>query len=221
MVYADMQEWRDGVNSHYTVSDEMSDRRRYELKKRGERMADTRRRIVEATVELHRTVGPAATRINEIARRAGVRRVTVYSHFPDDAALIGACSQHWRQLHPTPDPATWRAEADAGRRLRRALTELYGWYRETEPMTANVLRDMALLPPLRQVIEAGLGRYIEAVHGLLLETAAPPPGRLEPTAAVLRVAIGFPTWQALAPLGDAAAAELAAQCVELAARMAG
>ena len=82
----------------------MGEKRKYELKKRAERLADTRRRITEATVELHRTVGPAATQINEVARRSGVQRMTVYNHFPDDTALLAACSAHWRALHPTP---TW------------------------------------------------------------------------------------------------------------------
>ena len=93
----------------------MSAKRKYELKKRAEPLAETRRRITEATVELHRTVGPAATQINEVARRAGVQRVTVYNHFPDDAALLSACSAHWRALHPTPALAAWRAVDDPGR----------------------------------------------------------------------------------------------------------
>lgn len=64
----------------------MTGKRKYELKKRAERLAETRRRITEATVELHRTVGPAATQINEVARRAGVQRMTVYNHFPDESS---------------------------------------------------------------------------------------------------------------------------------------
>ena len=127
----------------------MSEKRKYELKKRAERLADTRRRITEATVELHRTVGPAATQLNEVARRAGVQRMTVYNHFPNDTALLTACSAHWRALHPTPDLAAWRAAGRPGARLRLGLGQLYGWYRETEPMTANVLRDAQVLPALR------------------------------------------------------------------------
>src|ERR671923_1576172 len=112
----------------------MATKRKYELKKRAERLAETHRRITEATVELHGTGGPAATRISEVARRAGVQRVTVYNHFPDEASLLGACSAHWRALHPAPDPTAWDGD------LRAALRELYAWYRETEPMMANVLR---------------------------------------------------------------------------------
>src|ERR687895_1195492 len=105
----------------------MAEKRRYELKKRAERLADTRRRITEATIELHRTVGPAATQISEIARRAGVRRMTVYNHFPDEATLFAACSAHWRALHPAPDLARWRVIAEPGERLRVGLGELYAW----------------------------------------------------------------------------------------------
>jgi Bacterial regulatory proteins, tetR family len=53
------------------VFSEMAEKRKYEMKKRAERQRQTRRRIVEATVELHRTRGPANTTISEIAQRAG------------------------------------------------------------------------------------------------------------------------------------------------------
>ena len=57
--------------------------RRYELKKRAEGQAETRRRIVRAAVELHGTLGPARTSVSAIAERAGVRRATVHDQFPD------------------------------------------------------------------------------------------------------------------------------------------
>jgi AcrR family transcriptional regulator len=197
------------------MSNEMVEKRKYELKKRAERLADTRRRITEATVELHRTVGPAATQINEVARRAGVQRMTVYNHFPDDTALLAACSAHWRALHPTPDLATWRAVADPGARLRLGLEQLYGWYRETDPMTANVLRDAQVLPALRSILEGGLLRYLDQARKVLIEPIdAPDRERVEGAA---RAAIDLHTWRALAPLGDAEAADLAAGLIELAA----
>ena len=103
--------------------------RKYELKRRAERQADTRRRIVEATVALHTSVGPARTTISAIAERAGVERHTVYAHFPDEHRLHAACSAHWRELHPFPDTDAWTA-ADPADRLRRALDDVYGWYEE-------------------------------------------------------------------------------------------
>jgi AcrR family transcriptional regulator len=92
--------------------------RKYELKQRAERVAETRRRIVDAAVELHTTVGPAPTSLAAVAARAGVQRHTLYRHFPDREALFAACSAHWRELHPF--PGLGRQE---GR--EQALTALY------------------------------------------------------------------------------------------------
>lgn len=192
----------------------MAERRKYELGKRAEQVEETRRRIVEATVALHLTVGPAATEVTEVARRAGIRRPTVYKHFPDGAALLGACSAHWRTLHPAPDIAAWAALPDPAERLRTGIRELYGWYRETEPMTANVLRDAERLPALREIVETGLGRYLAAVRAEL--------GRGRPRRRAVRAAVAaaadFHLWRVLARagLGDAEAADLAARLVELA-----
>lgn len=194
----------------------MGEKRKYELKQRAERLAETRRRITEAAVELHRTVGPSATHINEVARRAGVQRMTVYNHFPDETSLFAACSAHWRALHPAPDLATWRAVEDPGARLRLGLGELYRWYRETEPMTANVLRDAQVLPALRAIVEGGLLRYLDEARKVLTEPLDAS-GRRQRVEAAARAAVDLQTWRALAPLGDTDAADLAAGLVELAA----
>jgi AcrR family transcriptional regulator len=195
----------------------MTEKRRYELKKRAEKVDQTRRRILEATVELHRTIGPVATRITDVARRAGVQRVTVYDHFADEAALLAACSAHWRALHPAPDPAPWRAVSDGAKRLRLALGDLYAWYHETEPMTANVLRDAETIPALRAVVDGGLGHYLSDVRMLLAEPFHARGNRRVRIDAAIRAAVDFHFWRALAPLGDGQAAELAAGLVELAA----
>lgn len=196
---------------------QMTTKRKYELKRRAEQFEETRRRITEATVELHRTVGPAATQISEVARRAGVERVTVYNHFPDQASLLAACSAHWRSLHPAPDLEGWRAISDPGRRLRTGLHELYAWYRETEPMTANVLRDAEIIPALGVVIRGGLGRYLAAARRVLVEPFGVRGRRRERVEAAACAAVDFHTWRALSPLGDADAAELAAGFIEHAA----
>ena len=89
--------------------------RKYEKKRRAELEAETRRRITEAAVELHGTVGPARTSISAVAERAGVRRSTVYRHFPDEAALFDACSSHWAAANPVPDMAAWAVDRGSGR----------------------------------------------------------------------------------------------------------
>jgi AcrR family transcriptional regulator len=205
------------VYSETRRGERVAERRRYQLKKRAERLEQTRARIVEATSELYRTVGPAGTQVTEIARRAGVQRVTVYNHFPDAASLLAACSAHWRASHPAPDPTAWLGIEDPAIRLRRGLAALYGYYRETEPMTANILRDAEVVPALRPLVDEGLGASLDRMQALLAEPYRAREERLERVEAAVRAAVDFHTWRALAALGDAGAAELAAGLVELAA----
>ena len=146
--------------------------------------------------------------------------MTVYNHFPDETALLAACSAHWRALHPTPDLATWRAVQDPGARLRLGLRELYGWYRETEPMTANVLRDAQVLPSLNAILEGGLLRYLNQARRVLTEPIGARGRRRQRVDAAARAAIDLHTRRPLAPLGDAEAADLAARLIELAANTA-
>ncbi len=128
-------------------------RGKYNLKARAERYQQTRQRIVEATVELHRTAGPARTTITEIAKKAGVERQTVYNHFPDELSLFKACSAHNRALNPPPDPEPWKLIPDPEERLRRALAEVYAYYSRNEQMIANVTRDAQANPNVRKVLE--------------------------------------------------------------------
>src|SRR3954469_22389923 len=91
----------------------MSDQKRpYRMRRRAELEEQTRRRITESTIALHEELGPARTSISAIAERAGVRRSTVYRHFPDENALFAACSTHWRAANPPPNPRAWAATED-------------------------------------------------------------------------------------------------------------
>ncbi len=116
------------------------------MRARLENVDQTRRRITEATMRLHEQVGPAATTVSAVADRAGVTRVTVYRHFPDDEALIGACAAHWGALHPPPDTASWLSIDDPERRLRAALLDLYAWARAAAPMMTKIYRDLHVMP---------------------------------------------------------------------------
>src|ERR671914_3025215 len=115
------------------MAPETQSRRRYEKRARAAQEEATRLRIIEATIALHGTVGPARTTISAIADRAGVRRATVYRHFPDERALFLGCSGTWRERNPVPDPATWAAIPDPAERLTAALDAIYGWYERVEP----------------------------------------------------------------------------------------
>lgn len=120
--------------------------RRYELKRRAERQDETRQCIVDATIELHKTVGAAQTTVSEIAKRAGVGRVTVYRHFPDEESLFYACSGHYFSQHPFPDIERWRQIADPHDRLRTGLRESYAWHEENRQMITMALAEARELP---------------------------------------------------------------------------
>src|SRR3954464_7329715 len=167
--------------------------RKYELKKRAERQAETRRRIVEAAVDLHGTIGPARTSVSAIAERAGVQRHTYYRHFPDDRSLSLACSGMHLEENPLPDPEAWRAIEDSERRLRRGLDELYSYYEEHAPLLANVMRDAQVHPLTAEIVELRFGPPMGAIRNVLAN------GRRSKRAlALLDVALAFSTWHTLA-----------------------
>lgn len=167
--------------------------RKYELKRRAERQAETRRRIVEAAVELHTTVGPARTTISAIAERAHVERHTVYAHFPEERALFQACSSHWRQLHPFPDSAQWASIRGRTEQLRTALDRIYRWYELVEDDLAILVRDGAVHEQTGQLQQERM-RALERIQQSL--------ARAWPRRKTVRAAIGhalqFETWRSLA-----------------------
>jgi AcrR family transcriptional regulator len=176
-------------------------KRKYQMKKRAERQRQTRQKIVEATVDLHRTIGPANTTVSEVAKRAGVNRLTVYNHFPDTIDLLKACSRSWTERHPAPDPTPWAEIGDPQRRLRTALTELYGFYARTEPMRGNVLRDAETMPELAALLEGSIVPYLGAVRDLLAEGWEVGDDRRRRRRrrllATIKLAIDFHTWRSL------------------------
>ncbi|MFO7653984.1 MAG: TetR/AcrR family transcriptional regulator [Candidatus Krumholzibacteriia bacterium] len=188
------------------------------MKARARRLAETRQRITEAAVRLHETVGPARTTVSEVARLAGVQRMTVYNHFPSDVELLDACSGHWLAQNPPPDPAAWTAVADPQERLLTALRQLYAWYRAGRDMMGNSLRDEPLVPGLAAIMAAKWWPYVEAVDAALGEGLLDGATRPASVRAALRLAVAFPTWRTLADAGldDAAAAALAAAFVAVA-----
>ena len=120
----------------------MADQTRpYRMQRRAESQEQTRQRIAESAVALHGTLGPSRTSISAVAAHAGVRRSTLYRHFPDEAALFDACTAHWTAANPPPDLGDWPAIESPDERLRVALDELYAFYGRTETMLDNLFRD--------------------------------------------------------------------------------
>ena len=195
------------------------ERRRYEKKRRAELEAETRLRITESAVELHGTIGPARTSISAVADRAGVRRSTVYRHFPDETALFTACSSHWAAENPVPDIEAWRSIGDPEKRLRDGLDELYAFYRRTEQMMDNLHRDELTVPVVKRMF-APFREYLSAARETLLRGRPVRGRRRDTTRAAIGHALAYPTWRSLTReqgLDDAHAAALMCELVAAAA----
>lgn len=167
-------------------------RRPYRLRQRALRQDETRRRIVDAAVKLHTTVGPARTTVKAIAEGAGVERLTVYRHFPDVDSLFEACSTRGRALWPPPQPAGWASIADPRARLKTGLLDVYRYYEKRGDGFAAIMRDFNSLPPwLREALRAQQQVMIK----VLMRDWPDRPGRL--LRAALGHAIDFHTYRSL------------------------
>jgi AcrR family transcriptional regulator len=197
----------------------MTDEKRpYRMKRRAELEAETRLRITESAVALHGTLGPARTSISAIADNAGVRRSTVYRHFPDEAALFAACSSHWRAANPVPELARWQAIAEPDERLRRGLEELYAHYRRTERMRENLVRDEKTMPTVQKTF-ATFRVYLDGAADVLMRGRPLRGSAAKRVRAAIGHALAFTTWQSLARgqgLDDEQAADLMCRLVDAA-----
>jgi AcrR family transcriptional regulator len=183
------------------MGNETRSKRKYELKQRAEEMAETHRRITEAGIELHGTVGPSRTTMSAVAKRAGVERRTLYRHFPTENDLFQACSTHYFAAHPWPDLADWRAIRDPRQRLQRALDELYAYYERTEPMLTNVLRDAELVESARDAVAPLHAHLHQAAELLTAGYGARGQKRRALLDGALRHALAFSTWRSLSTNG--------------------
>jgi AcrR family transcriptional regulator len=185
--------------------------RKYELKRRAERQQETRQRIVDAAIQLHRTKGPARTTFSDIATLAGVQRHTLYRYFPDERQMGFACSGHHFAQNPPPDPAEWEGAGEPRERLRLGLAALYSWYERNEDMFTCVLRDAEVDPLTRELFEL---RGAEPM-GRIRRSLAVGLDRGKPVQAALDLALDFHAWRRLwhSGLDATEAAELMAGAV--------
>jgi len=188
-------------------------KRPYRKKKRARQEQETRRRITEAAVELHRTLGPARAGITDVAKLARVSRMTVYSHFPTEVDLFMACSTHWASSNPFPDPSAWAPIEDPAERLNTALEELYRWYGRKQDMLGKVLRDIHTVEALATVMGELWSPWMQAIIDTLATGWAPKHAGDKEFTAALRLAVDFDTWRLLTGSGldDGVAAGLIAR----------
>ena len=187
--------------------------RTYTLRKRAESQAETRRRIVDAAVDLHGSIGPAQTTFSMVADRAGVQRHTLYAHFPDERSLLMACSGLVHEQDPPPSADPWRSIADPGERLRTGLAAIYAWYERHAELLGCVLRDAEHHPIVREISQLRFGPA-RAAYGEVLGAKLNARQR-----ALLHLALSFFTWRTLvrdAGLKQGAAVRTMADAIECA-----
>lgn len=170
------------------------EKRKYQLNRRAKRQNETRQRILDATIALQQRVGVFGTTISAIAEKAGVERLTVYRHFPDETALLTAATTYYLETNPPPDPESWRDIADPRLRLRVGLTATYAYHQQTDSMIAHLIQGMPYKPVVCDALEGYFAHWTR-VHGILSE------GWDTPNPELLKAAVGhalsFKTWHSL------------------------
>ena len=190
------------------------------MTRRASAAAQTRRRIIDATRELHTSQGIAATSWDDIAARAGVGVGTVYRHFPSLDELIPACGEISMQVVALPDPRRASSLFDGldapAERLERLVREAFGIYERGAPELRAIRNEPHVHP---HVAEAG--EELEASLSALVEAAVEPSGITPADRAVVRAMIDLGTWQSLRDQGLGPAEAVDAVSSMLAARLHG
>jgi AcrR family transcriptional regulator len=211
----------DSTNAYAQSMQETAPRRRYTLRRRAERQAETRARIVEAALAEYAAGGPSRATISGIAARAGVERLTVYRHFPDGTGLVEAACGRLLADHPLPDMRAWFAERRPAERLRSSLGELFAFYRAAGAALEGLWVDRGLVDE----VPRGLDPLTTPLRQLPAALAEGWPtygdhGR-ERLRAVIAHALAPETWRSLtrdAGLPDDAAVEVLVRLATVTAR---
>jgi AcrR family transcriptional regulator len=166
--------------------------RRYRPDRRLAARDETRRRIVQATVDLHAEHGVTGTSYAMIARRADVAIPTVYNHFPTRPDLITACTGHVAALAPPPGPQLLQDLPDAEARLRALARGLFAYYRYAERWLRWAQHEVAFVPELADFLQ----RANEERRGLIALALEPAVGKRVPAtlAALCDLLLDFPAW---------------------------
>jgi AcrR family transcriptional regulator len=143
--------------------------RRYTLGKRAETKAETRARIVAATLRLYQEMGVAEATVPAIARAADVAPATVRNHFPTSHDLAEATALALLADLRMPDASIFEGATSLTERVDRLLGELVAFFergtdwwrvREADRMSGDAW-------------SAPETRYYELMGGLIAAAIAP------------------------------------------------
>ena len=170
--------------------------RKYTKSKRADQQQGTRTRIVEAVVALHQELGPANTSIKAVAEKAGVQRLTVYRHFPDEESLFQACSSAYFKENPPPDISRWADESDATKQSYTAILAFNQYYRRTASMFKSIYRDIDKVEAVQRPM-AEFEAYLHMASDDLLKTWKLRGAKKKQCLITLRHCLLFTTWESL------------------------
>lgn len=172
------------------------EKRKYKMTRRAQEQERTRQKIVAATMALHGSVGPKATTISAVAEKAGVQRLTVYRHFPDEESLFLACSTQWLSENAPPNISDWADQRNPQKRTAHALLSLYGYFGETRDMWQLVYRDIDQVPAMQRPLDE-FHDYLSSIRDDLLAGWQPKGRKSQPLRATVGHVLRFDTWNSL------------------------
>ncbi|MBI2780810.1 MAG: TetR/AcrR family transcriptional regulator [Chloroflexi bacterium] len=106
--------------------------RTYKLGKRADTTEATRQRILDATIDLYRTHGVAATTLKAIAGAADVSRGTILNHFGSADGLLGAVLDHVVATLELPDPRIYEGLSSRDDRIRAFVHASFDFQERSE-----------------------------------------------------------------------------------------
>jgi len=185
-------------------------KRPYDMQRRATLEADTRERIVRATVDLHAKHGPLGTSYGMIAKRAQVAPQTVYNHFPAMDALLGACTSHVGSRAPHLGLDTLKSGRTPAKRLELLATAVFARHAYLAPWMRHAWYEAALIPELNAILDKSKAALRQMIAAAII------PER-EPSAAFVDAAfvlLDYPAWQTLSQgRSNAEAVRIASDCL--------
>ena len=175
----------------------------------------TRERVIETTLELHKSHGIQGTTWPEIAEAAGVPMDTLEALFPTFDDLVRSCGRHLMETLRVPPadraPAVFAGASSENERLHRMVETFFGAYERGADGIAVGRRERKDVP----VVDESMGVLDDSFDALVTEALRP----LHPdssSVAALRALTDLEVWRALREQGATpeAAVEQASSAVE-------
>ena len=175
----------------------------------------TRERIVESTLELHKTRGIQATTWGEIAARAGLPVETVRAAFPTRDDLVRSCGEHFLESLRLPPadraPEVFAGEASEHERIHRLVETFFGAYERGADGITAARRERKDVPLVDESLTA-LDNTFDALVAGALRPSLPDTSSIASVRALTDVAV----WRTLRDEGATpdAAVDQASAAVE-------